>query len=136
MRLRRVAPPALDQRVVEHRFAFVLARDDDKLVPGAPVDVPASFGRRATCGAVGRFNLNNLFSRSTFAGGDGAAGTATDRVTSTFELPEAMSELEPKELDPLERRAGPARVPHLQAREGQEPEGHGTSRPGHRRAPS
>jgi hypothetical protein len=40
LRLRRVAPPALDQRVVEHRFVAVLTRDYDDLVPDARIDDP------------------------------------------------------------------------------------------------
>jgi hypothetical protein len=35
VRLPRVAPPALDKRVVEHRFVVVLARDHDEPVPDA-----------------------------------------------------------------------------------------------------
>jgi hypothetical protein len=57
--------------------------------------------------AVGTFSLNNLFSRFNFRGEVTALPEQPPiEFTSTFELPEAMPELEPEELDPLER--GPA----------------------------
>jgi hypothetical protein len=40
LRLHRVAPPALDQRVVEHGFVIVFARDHRHLVPDAGIDDP------------------------------------------------------------------------------------------------
>ena len=57
--------------------------------------------------AVGTFNLNNLFSRFNFRGEVTAVPEQPPiEFTSTFELPEAMPEVEAEELDPLE--GGPA----------------------------
>src|SRR5215212_3924172 len=78
-RLRPIAPPALDQRVIEHRVVVVLAGDDDDLAPGAQMSDPLVVDLGPEPLGVDR---GQLVADPVHAASPGATGTVADFATT------------------------------------------------------